>query len=346
MAKPVRIFNGTSGLVTKHDPVRLSGENGMVPLTKAVNVDVTDTGAVQCPRPGYDKLSGTGGHSIFCEGWPCLFVANSGYLTRLDSVKPNVVTTQLRELTAPRRKMRYVKVPTGEIYFGNGQDKGVYLPDIGGVEDWIADIGDLDETLASIYKLREQYASRTIDVGEYSEGVEEELRKAERSNFSPLPPSHIEFYRGRLYVAYDRFLLYSQPWQYSNFDLGQNFFPFEARITMIRHTLDGLYVGTEEGVHFLGGSGPDEFSAPRISPYPPVEHTDWRVTVDDTIQGDARRALEQGGDAALWTSSQGIVFGGPGGALFDMTKDRIDIPRARTGTGIVHRGSYVSIMNV
>jgi hypothetical protein len=334
MADPVTVFVGALGLTTKRDPARLTNDDGQSELPQAVNVDISDSARVS-RRPGYVKRSSTGGHSLSRECDPVLLVSGD----KLCRLEPDFKVRELATLQKPRRTMRYKQVPTGEIYFGNEIDRGIYFPETDTVTAWIADLTSLDVSLEIINQLREQYFSGAIDFAEYSRGVEDALRDTEVFHNNPLPPRHLELYRGRLFISHGSFVLYSAPWVYYHFDLAEWFIPMDSTVSMLRATVDGLYVGTQSGVFFLSGAGPDEFTVSRVSNDPPVEHTDVRVE-GQNVSEDLR------GDAAMFTSEKGIVLAGPSGSLIDYTKDRIDLPRALRGAGIVHRGAYVASLTV
>lgn len=335
MAEPVTLFRGARGLNTRFDTTRITNDDGITDLAVALNVDISDSYRVS-RRPGYVKKSSRGGHSLFYEFGPALFVSQ-GKLCRLGT---DYSVTELATLEDGQSRMRYCQVPTGAIYFGNGTDKGVYDTVTDRVMPWTNDPSeDLSETVETMRRLRAQYMQGEIDFAEYSTGVEDELWLADQAEYSPLPPRHIEFYRGRIYIAFEQFVLYSEPWAYNAFNLEESFLPFDSVIRMIRRTADGLLVGTEKNVAFLQGRGPDEFTREVISPDPPVEHTDVRVRAEDLTD-------ESRGEAAIWTSTKGICFGARGGLQLNTTRRRVDIPRALTGTAIEHDGGYLSVLNV
>lgn len=338
MARAVTIFAGARGLYTKADPAQLgSDEQGAVYLPVALNVDIKDTRRVSRRKGHVQKASVTGPHSGFCDGGPCLFVAGENLCLLGTDFSYRV----LGSLKAPSRRMRYAQAPDNKIYFGNGQDKGVFNILDGVLEPWVPDLPDAEPILSRINDLRRRFFDGEIGFDVYSRRTERYLEDAGLYYRAPLPPQHVEYYRGRLYTAYDRFIIYSQEWSFSRFSLSNSYIPMPegCRITMIRRTSDGLYVGTTEGVYYLGGRSPDEFEQIRVSGNPPVEHTDTRV--------EARRFLEEArGEAVMWTSTEGICFGGPQGVYFDMTKDRMDFPAALSGTAIEKDGKYLSILTV
>lgn len=333
---PVTVFIGARGLVTKRDPVRARNEDGLVELPQAVNVDISDSSRIS-RRPGHVKKSATGGHSLSDDTDPPLFVSDDGYISRLNG---DFSVDKLAKLDKPNhRRMRYIQVPTGEIYFGNEHDKGYFIPGTNTVHPWITSLDDLSVTLASVEQLKKQYFDGNIDFAEYSRGAEDALKDAETFYNSPLLPRHLEFYRGRIYIAYDSFILYSAPWIFDWFDLADNYIPLDSQASMLRRTVDGLFAGTQTGVDFLSGTGPDEFSYNRVSDDPPVEHTDVRVRGQDVSQ-------EMRGDAVMLTTREGLCLAGPGGSFTDFTKLDIDLPPANEGSAIAYNGAYLSLLTV
>ena len=67
------------------------------------------------------------------------------------------------------------------------------------------------------------------------------------------PPnaSALAYFNGRVYLAVDKVVWYTELYLYNWVDATKNFLPFEAAVTMIGAVGDGLYVGTDEGLWFL-----------------------------------------------------------------------------------------------
>jgi len=302
MAKTKRIFAGATGLITKTDPVRagIDWKSLLVDLPVAVNIDISDSYRPG-RRKGYVQKVSTPAHSVFCDGGHCLLVCGP-YLCRLAS---DYSMIPIHTLMFPDAKMRYVQVGD-EIYFSNTHDLGIY--ENGAVKAWAA--------------------------GE----TPENWQQAGYNFQDPLPARHLEYYNGRLFLAYSNYVIYSQEWAYSWFDRLHNTLPFRGKVRMIRRTTDGLYVGNDQGVFFCGGAGPDEFMVRQVAQEPPIEHTDVRVRIEDF--------LESSGEAAMWTSKAGVCFGGPQGMYINLTEDRVDLPPALKGCAVVKDRNYLSILKL
>jgi hypothetical protein len=150
---------------------------------------------------------------------------------------------------------------------------------------------------------------------------------------SPPPAGHIlEFYNGRLYVAKDNLLYYSEPYNYELFNLAHSWIPCSGRISMVEPLVDGIWVSDRNSTFYLLGDDPGGFKKIDVVDYTAVEGTAIEVTIDfrgKTIEG------------ALWTSDEGFCFGGPQGFFLNFSDGKYYPLSAKTGSAILRerRGS-------
>jgi len=157
--------------------------------------------------------------------------------------------------------------------------------------------------------------------------------------FSDPPIGHLlEVYNGVMLVAQDDVLWYSEPFALSWFDLAKNYVQFGKRLTMMKAVQDGVYVSTEKETFFHKGGTVKEFQQSKIADYPAIEGT--VVTVNASRVGDGGVT----GLAAMWASTEGICFGGPGGYFRNLTERRLDYPFARYGAGLYRDGKYICLL--
>ena len=337
--EPITVMSATTGLNTRDAPARLqSGEEGVIDLAVALNVDVTDSSSVK-RRRGYKKRADTGGHSLYADSRVCLFVSGDS-LCRLAS---DFSYSTLATLSAPDRRMVFQRAPDpgGDIYFSNGSDKGIFDVSQETVVLWTPHVTtDVGQYLTEIDNLRLSYFAGDIGFDEYSSGVEELLRIT-RDIYNGPPPSisHMEFFKGRLYVATGHFLLYSKSFDYSSFDIAQGFIAFPSRIRMIRRVPGGLYVGTDQAVFFLEGTDPREMSQREVLPDRPIEYTDVRVRASDVMDGGS-------GEAAMWATTQGVAVGGPGGRVLDPVRPRVEFPSGLDGAAVSYDSAYLALFKL
>jgi hypothetical protein len=157
--------------------------------------------------------------------------------------------------------------------------------------------------------------------------------------FSDPPIGHlVAFYNGRIYVAVDNIIWYSEPFGYGWFDMARNFIPMASRIRMIAPVADGLYVSDDEGTWFLHGATPKEFARRQVQTAPAIEGTDVRC------DGHKIHALQVSGPVQIWASTDGIIVGANGGQTINITEGRLTYPPARYGCGAIIDGRYVTCL--
>jgi hypothetical protein len=71
--------------------------------------------------------------------------------------------------------------------------------------------------------------------------------------------THITNYKGRMYVALDNVLWYSEPYTFGLCRLSSNFIMFPEDVTLLADMEDGLYVASDR-VYFHAGTGPENFT--------------------------------------------------------------------------------------
>jgi hypothetical protein len=145
-------------------------------------------------------------------------------------------------------------------------------------------------------------------------------RKLETQFMDELPAGQLMFYyKGRLWVAQDNVLWYSEPLRYGLCRLSANFIQFPERITIGQAVLDGIYIVADKG-YFLAGTDPKQMQQVVVSPYRAVEGTGMILSPDVFGLEDV---LE---DTAYWFGTNGAVLGLPGGAVKNITEDRLVVP--------------------
>jgi hypothetical protein len=100
--------------------------------------------------------------------------------------------------------------------------------------------------------------------------------------------------------------------------------------------------------HFVQGTNPAEgFNRFPVSDYPPIKYTDTtlhaKLVVNET--GEPELELSADGDSALWISKEGICYGGPQGNFLNLTKHKLDMPNALTGSSFIFKEKFVGTLN-
>ena len=310
MAKLVKLFTGTRGLNTKLDPARLkyNPKSGVSDLAAALNVDIDDTGRIS-RRKGFTKQIAANCHSLFCDGGACLFIMGDA----LCILYPDYTYEPLRDVQ-PDARMRCAQVDD-ETYYCNGFQTGRV---VGGLSmSWImADTRHGPDT-------KKEYSDPPIG-------------------------TDISFFSSRMWVVEADTAWYSEPFGFNYFNLAKNYFKFDSRLRMIRPVRDGIYFSSETTTYFFKGVGdPKEYIKTSVSNHPAVQYSD--------VKFHGRIVFHQGGGmsiytspgelSAMWMSEKGMCYGGYDGAFQNISKDKIVLPSAITGSGLVFNGRYFGLLN-
>jgi len=157
--------------------------------------------------------------------------------------------------------------------------------------------------------------------------------------FQDPPLGHLlEVGMGRLFIGSEDTLWWSRRFDYSSFDLARDFLFFEEGLRMVGAVDGGLFVSTDREIIFLQGDDAEDFRYISIANYPAVEGT--MVRVDGSLVGDG--SIE--GRVLLFATVEGICLAGSGGRFLNLTKDRIILPTARYGSGLIYKGRYICLL--
>lgn len=158
--------------------------------------------------------------------------------------------------------------------------------------------------------------------------------------FSDPPKGHlIAFLGGRIYVAGNNTVWYSEPFAYSWFDLARNYFMFNSRIKMLAAVDDGLYISTESVVYFLNGTVPSEMAQLKVHSYPAIEGTDVYTPGGQVLETeDTRQAL-------LFTSTRSVCACFNSGRIVEMTEKKVSYPEGSYGSAAFLNNTYYALIN-
>jgi len=301
MGKTITLFKGTTGLNNVVDPVRImfDPESGMCELAEAYNVDIDISGRVS-RREGLTATARTeSAHSIFCDGGDCLYVSG----TSLYKLNKDYSRTGLRSGLTTGAKMSYCQI-ADRIYYTNGFENGYVLADA-------------------------SYAWQASDyVGPVTTKV-----------VSSPPVGHLlEYLSSRIYIALNDCIIYSEPFAYNWFAMASNFISLPCRPRMMRAVDDGLYVGLDDSVVFLGGKSPQEFIYTIVSYSPVVTGTDVKINGEKFGKG------EMTGKLAMWTALDGIYLGASGGKVINLTKEKLVYSESQIGCSVFKDNKFITLL--
>lgn len=141
-----------------------------------------------------------------------------------------------------------------------------------------------------------------------------------------IPPGNIvRQNNGRLLVAAESFLYYSDPFAPALMQSLNNFIPFDTPITVVESVKSGTYVATTDKTYYFAG---------------------------DIAQAEAQRLLPYGGIAGTggtspdelrcwWMSARGMVRSTEGGGVENLQEKNIAMSRANVGASLYHEDDGV-----
>lgn len=137
--------------------------------------------------------------------------------------------------------------------------------------------------------------------------------------FKAPPPKGgpIVHYKGRIYVVSGQHILISDPMSYELF--GESFISMETTISMLRPVNDGIFVGDERGVHFMGGSGPEDFKLTNVLNYRAVPFSD--VNIEESSEAVSARFM--------FCTERGVCVAGDGGSVKNVTYKTYHFPSSQ-----------------
>lgn len=288
------------GLNTKQHPARLHRTNeGNIELAEAVNVDVSDR-FKPYRRPGQRYVDqNIPGHSFYSAGDFALFVSGSQLL----KLSASLATSTLRSGLNSSR-MSFTE-QGGKIFYANGYQKG-FIED-NADKPWVASTS--------------HHASQTT-----------------RTLGEPPVGHKLATLSGRIFIAQDNVLWFTEAFKPFIVDLGRNAILFDSRIKELVPVADGLFVSTSTKTVFLQGPNVKDMVQRPVLNFPLIPGT-----VAETEAEAMPDLLEMGvtGLVSLATGSKGICVFGAGGFKMNLSQHKVDIPTSTEGSAYIYNGKYV-----
>jgi len=287
MTKLLTLFSHATGLNTKDDPTRevVDEKIGIKNLSSAVNVTIDNTGGIN-RRQGYNQTVSGEFHSIWSDQGSCFAIKETVTYGSIMQIGVDLLATGVRANLTKNKRMSFLDW-NSETYYTNGFQNGV-----------------INNGVSSAWP-QGSYAGPDT------------TRQFENAPVG----SHLAKHKGRMIVAEDNVIWFSEPYAPGLFDKSRMFWQFGTRIRMVKSVTEGLFVSDENNTYFLSGSSPLDFEQKTIAPYPVHE---WSVAHDMLELDDLN--LDQKGLGIIWSSPKGICIGLPTGEFVNITKDKLTYP--------------------
>lgn len=139
-------------------------------------------------------------------------------------------------------------------------------------------------------------------------------------HLAPLPGcDFIRGHAGRLYVARDDTVFFSEPLRPHLHDPRHNFIKFSGPIRFLEPVAGGLYVGDERGVWFLDGNQPEQIRP--VSSVRAVRRSSLRISGAHFN----REVTQSDQDCAVWLSEEGYMLGRAAGDVVSLHPERVRV---------------------
>lgn len=295
--QPITVFTGTTGLNIVDDPVRIGQQKGGVTDLQVAINMSVDKTGRPESRFGTLSLQTGAYHSLFCDGGDCFVVSGS----TLYQVAADGTLSEVRAGLTPAR-MDYAQVGA-RTYYTNGFELGIIHK--GAHESW-------------------------------EEGVY--VGPTTHRHFSgPAAGNHLTEFFGRMIIARDKVMYWSEPYNFGLFDAAGSFVQFHSKILMVKSVDTGLFISTQNNTYFLMGTDPGKWVPKRVAGYPAVE---WTCAIDYIYTADL--GMDMSGRCAVWASREGAILGLPDGNIKNLNKNKIIYPEAsKTGFGGVFGYNFI-----
>lgn len=148
----------------------------------------------------------------------------------------------------------------------------------------------------------------------------------------PPPPGQLlEYYNGSVYIAIGSFVVRTTPLRYGMYDPEEDFLMYPARVTLLQAHDDGIYASADQ-TYFEASPFTDAHRRVPTLPYRAVE--------------GAALHLPESSDV-VWLSERGFIQGGAGGAVKNLTEERLAVSRYERATlGIFEHDGHKAIVAI
>jgi hypothetical protein len=307
--KNVNFLKGSLGLNNVADSVRIghNEDTGIVDLAEAYNIDIDNSGRIsRCE--GFTATSRTENiHSLWAEKEYCLYMSGDS----LYRLKSDYSRVGLRSYMTPGAVVDYAYVD-GIVYYVNGFEHGYVNGDV-------------------------TYAWQK---GEY-------IGPTTFKQYSNPPYGHlICYYNGRMFVAQDNVLWYSEPYAFGAFDLARNYFQFSTRIKMVKAVEDGLFISDSQRVYFYRFDEPTDFKQTVMYDYPVIEGS---AALGDAVSLQLPSTVisefsKVDGPVLVCATEKGICIGASSGIFKSLTLDKVTYPTANRAAAVIDGTAYTCLL--
>lgn len=136
----------------------------------------------------------------------------------------------------------------------------------------------------------------------------------------PLPCSIIKYFAGRLFMAVDNIVYYTERWKLHRIFFQDNYITLPDEVRIIAQASDGLWIATSKAHYWYPGLNPRQFV--------PSQRLDYGATARTHV------VIPNSSDS-LWRSDRGIILAGDSGQIQNLTEKHVATNPASTGAALI-----------
>jgi len=141
-----------------------------------------------------------------------------------------------------------------------------------------------------------------------------------QTQFGIKPPAGdvLEYFNGRIYIAQDNVVWYTDPLRYGLVKPHMSFLMFPENVTVMKAVADGLYICSDQ-TYWLSGIDTNEFQQRPVLPYGAVKGTGINIPKSDNV---------------AWFSKFGMVIGGLEAQVSNIQEEKSAVSEFENGAMI------------
>ena len=154
------------------------------------------------------------------------------------------------------------------------------------------------------------------------------------------PPyaNYLTYYNGRIYLATGNMVWATEYFLYNFVDKTKGFFQFEGEVTMLMAVMDGIYVGTTEGLWFLAGGSFAEMKRLRVMDSPVIPGSAVLIPAElanpPQVGTEAVTPMEV---SVAFMTTRGFCVGEDGGKASNLTENKVFFPVSKRAAAFFRR---------
>lgn len=189
-------------------------------------------------------------------------------------------------------------------------------------EDWSettvrANVGDSSMSYVEVNKI--VYYTNGMVIGYIAEGSDHQFTNPSKEfKRAPFPGQLIEYFNGRLWIARDNVLWFTDALAFDRVDMRQGFKQLPSTITMVKAVEGGIYVSDTNDTYWLNGGSPTVMAIKKVE--------GAALPGSGIVVNGQSLGKDFQGSHLIFTTDNGICLGNSGGQVINLTNEKYRLP--------------------